>query len=131
MSVPHLFRITIPVGDIEAAAAFYARLLGTPGERVHVNRHYFQCGEVILACVEPPGDQAKYRPEDDQRILYFAVEDIEGAFERARQAGAPYVDEKIATQPWGEQSFFADDPFGNPLCFVKEGTRYTGGGRRA
>lgn len=129
MNVPHLFRITIPVDDIEAATTFYAQLLATPGERVWVNRHYFHCGDVILACVVPPGDPAKYRPEDDQRILYFAVDDIEAAFERARQAGCPYVDEAIAAQPWGERSFFADDPFGNPLCFVKEGTRYTGGTR--
>jgi hypothetical protein len=35
-------------------------------------------------------------------------------------AGAPVV------RPWGERSFYADDPWGNPLCFVEEGTVYAG-----
>jgi hypothetical protein len=28
--------------------------------------------------------------------------------------------------PWGERSFYAEDPWGNPLCFVEEGTFYRG-----
>ena len=32
----------------------------------------------------------------------------------------------IAVRPWGERSFYAEDPWGNPLCFVEEGTVYTG-----
>jgi len=33
----------------------------------------------------------------------------------------------IETQPWGERSFYCTDPFGNKLCFVEEGTTFTGG----
>ncbi len=32
----------------------------------------------------------------------------------------------IVVRPWGERSFYAEDPWGNPLCFVEEGTVYTG-----
>ncbi|MEV0398474.1 VOC family protein [Actinoallomurus sp. NPDC050550] len=32
----------------------------------------------------------------------------------------------IAVRPWGERSFYAQDPWGNPLCFVEEGTVYPG-----
>ncbi len=32
----------------------------------------------------------------------------------------------IVVRPWGEHSFYAKDPWGNPLCFVEEGTVYTG-----
>lgn len=126
MSTAQLFRATITVDDIEVAATFYARLFGTPGTRVWVNRHYFACGEVILECVVPPGDPARYRPQEDLRTLYFAVDDIEAAFERAREAGCRRIDDAIKTQSWGERMFFADDPFGNPISFVEEGTRYTG-----
>jgi hypothetical protein len=28
--------------------------------------------------------------------------------------------------PWGERSFYVEDPWKNPLCFVEEGTVYTG-----
>jgi hypothetical protein len=29
-------------------------------------------------------------------------------------------------RPWGERSFYADDAWGNPLCFVENGTVYPG-----
>jgi hypothetical protein len=28
--------------------------------------------------------------------------------------------------PWGERLFYAKDPSGNPICFVDEGTLFTG-----
>jgi hypothetical protein len=28
-------------------------------------------------------------------------------------------------RPWGERSFYAEDPWKNPLCFVEEGTVYS------
>ena len=32
----------------------------------------------------------------------------------------------INVWPWGERSFHAQDPWGNPLCFVEAGTVYSG-----
>ena len=32
---------------------------------------------------------------------------------------------EIIKRPWGEVSFYVTDPWGNELCFVKEGTLYT------
>lgn len=125
--MPRLFRLIVPVDDIEIATQFYSQILGSPGERIWVNRHYFCCGDIIIACVAPPGDVAQYRPQEDPRILYFAVHDLEAKFEQARQAGCRRVDKKIETQSWGERCFYAEDPFGNPLCFVDEKTRYLGG----
>ena len=52
MALPHLFRVILPVSDIEAAASFYARLLAMPGTRVSSGRHYFDCGGTILACYD-------------------------------------------------------------------------------
>ncbi len=32
---------------------------------------------------------------------------------------------EMIKRPWGEQSFYVTDPWGNELCFVQEGTLYT------
>jgi uncharacterized glyoxalase superfamily protein PhnB len=127
MSGPRVFRLIQPVDDIETAVAFYARVIGDPGERIALNRHYFTCGGVVLACVEAPLEHREPRPAKDPRIVYLAVDDVEATFEHVRTAGPQWIDDGIATQFWGERSFYADDPFGNPLCFVQEDTLYLGG----
>ena len=33
---------------------------------------------------------------------------------------------EIARRPWGEESFYASDPFGNGLCFVSRDSVFTG-----
>ncbi|MDT7805371.1 MAG: hypothetical protein QOI78_8804 [Actinomycetota bacterium] len=127
MSGPRVFRLIQPVDDIETAVAFYGRVLGDAGERIALNRHYFTCGSVVLACVEAPLERREPRPAKDPRIVYLAVDDVEATFEQVRAAGPRWIDDGIATQFWGERSFYADDPFGNPLCFVQEDTLYLGG----
>ena len=122
---PRLYRVILPVSDIERAAEFYGRLLGLEGERVSNGRHYFDCGGTILACVDPAGEGLEFRPNLDH--VYFAVADLEVAFERAKEAGCKWLEERIATRPWDERSFYARDPFGNPICFVDEKTVFTGG----
>jgi catechol 2,3-dioxygenase-like lactoylglutathione lyase family enzyme len=53
---PQLFRVILPVTDIEAAASFYARLLGMPGSRVSSGRHYVDCQGTILAFYDALAD---------------------------------------------------------------------------
>jgi len=48
MSGTHLFRVILPVSDIEAASDFYTQVLGMSGIRVSGGRHYFDCGGTIL-----------------------------------------------------------------------------------
>ena len=129
-----IFRTIVPVIDIDKGAAFYSALFGEPGERVSEERHYFDCGGVILACVQPfdheKGELAPaegFRPNPDH--VYFSVGDLDAAYEAAETAGPGRIDDEIATQPWGERSFYLQDPFGNPLCFVDEGTVFTGAGQ--
>ena len=45
-----LFRVILPVSDIDRAARFYGAVLGLEGVRVSNGRHYFDCGGTILAC---------------------------------------------------------------------------------
>lgn len=130
-----LFRVILPVSDIEKAAAFYAAVIGQEGQRVSPGRHYFDCEGTILACYDPKadGDAQEARPIPEP--LYIAADDLEGTFKRATEAGAAFSPEvvpdvgplgEIARRPWGEISFYASDPFGNPLCFVSRETVFTG-----
>ncbi len=121
-----LFRVILPVGDIKQAAAFYGTLLGAPGRRVSSGRHYFDCGETILACFDPraDGDPWDARPNPDH--VYFAVDDLEAALARARAAGCELRGDGIATRPWGERSFYGRDPWGNPICCVDAETVFRG-----
>jgi hypothetical protein len=63
------------------------------------------------------------------------VENLEGTLEACKQAGARFSEDappdvgplgKIAKRPWGEESFYVSDPFGNPLCFVSADSVFTG-----
>lgn len=130
-----LFRIIVPVSGIDAAARFYASVFGDAGERVSPGRHYFDCGGVIFACCDPQADGDGYDATPLSEPLYLAVDDLDACFERVQAAGAALSDEvvpdvgplgRIAERPWGEVSFYADDPFGNPLCFVRADTVFTG-----
>lgn len=129
-----LYRVILPVSDIERAASFYAAVLGAPGVRVSPGRHYFDCGGTILACFDPRADGDGYDLRPNPEHLYFAVADLEATFGAARTAGAAFVEGEvhgaamgeIHTRPWGERSFYVDDPFGNKICFVDETTLFTG-----
>jgi predicted enzyme related to lactoylglutathione lyase len=127
-----LYRVIVPVKNIEEAARFYAAVLGEPGQRVSGGRHYFggADGGAILACYSPrdDGDARKYgeewRPHPLQYV-YLSVEDLDAARQRCVAAGAKDITD-IARMPWGETMFYALDPFGNPISFVKSGTEFTG-----
>jgi len=124
---PRLFRLNLEVGDIDRAAAFYAELLGLEARPQMGARVYLNAGGVTLQVVQVPA------PHPAAKALYFAVADLDAVHAKAAAlgclsgedvhgtpAGAPTV------RPWGERSFYADDPWGNPLCFVEEGTLYEG-----
>jgi len=124
---PQLFRLNVEVADLEAAIRFYDTLLGIAGRRDRGARAYYDCGPVMLQVVEvaPPHTAAK--------ALYFTVKDLEAVFARAKSLNCLSTEAvhdasggEIAVRPWRERSFYADDPWGNPLCFVEEGTVYSG-----
>lgn len=125
-NVPKIFRIFVPVSDINEAADFYTSLLGIEGREIRGARCYFDCGPVILATVGNSGP-----PIADH--IYFSVTDIESVYGRAKELDCLETGEvhgaaagEIVRRPWGEVSFYARDPFGNGLCFVDENTLFTG-----
>lgn len=130
----HLFRVILPVADIERAAKFYTHVLGSAGERVSPGRHYFSSPEgtgPVFACYSPKedGDADEHgdawTPHPFQ-YMYFSTPDLESARERCLSAGATGVTQ-IEAMPWGETLFYALDPFGNPISFVRAGTEFVGG----
>ena len=61
------------------------------------------------------------------------MNDLETAYDRAKALKCLSREDVhdapgggIVVRPWGERSFYAEDPWKNRLCFVEEGTVYTG-----
>ena len=128
---PNLFRVILEVADLNSAVEFYSKLLGIEGRVLRGSRAYFDCGAVILEILDPsPGD---VKPTPNVGDVYFSVKDLERAHVRARELGCLSKEQvhdenagDIVTRPWGERSFYVEDPWGNGLCFVDEKTLYTG-----
>ena len=128
MAAPHLYRVILPVSDIDLAADFYRRVFQVDGQRVSPGRHYFDCNGVILACHDPSADgddigQAWIHHEN--QYLYFSVTDLAAVRMRIEEAGGRNLTE-IESMPWGERMFYALDPVGSRLSFVDVNTVFTG-----
>ena len=128
--VPQFFRLNIEVADLAAAIVFYTRLLGIQGRKQPGARVYFEAGPVTLQVVDV---SSVGKPHPAAKALYFTVKDLDAAFARAQALGCLSRESVhdapgggIVVRPWGERSFYAEDPWSNPLCFVEEGTVYTG-----
>lgn len=129
--IPQFFRLNVEVADLDRAIAFYTKLLGIEGRKQPGARVYYECGPVTLQVVDVSRGGAA--PHPAAKALYFTVKDLDPIFERAKELGclsAETVHDApgggIVVRPWGERSFYALDPWSNPLCFVEEGTVYTG-----
>jgi len=128
--VPNLFRLNVEVGDLDRAAEFYGKLFGLVGRKQAGSRCYFTCGAVTLQVVDV---SASGRPHPAAKALYFTVADLDAVFGRAKSLKCLSKEDvhgtsggAIAVRPWGERSFYAEDPWRNPLCFVEAGTVYSG-----
>ena len=131
-AAPALFRIILQVADLDQAEEFYGKLLGDRGRRIpYASRHYIDCGPVILALVNPVIDDETAKPMPD--YIYFAVDNLEEIHARAKELNCLATEDvhgaasgDIVKRPWGELSFYANDPWGNGLCFVDKTTLFTG-----
>lgn len=129
--VPSLFRINVEVGNLDEAKDFYSSLFGVEGRKQAGSRCYFDCGPVTLQVL----DVAAFggTPHPAAKALYFTVNDLDAVFERAKDLDCLSTESvhgtpagEIGVKPWGERSFYAEDKWHNPLCFVEAGTIYPG-----
>jgi len=104
--------------------------MGIQGRKQAGSRCYFECGPVTLQVLDVSSER---QPHPAPKALYFTVNNLEQVYLRAKSLkclSAEDVHEApgsgIVVRPWGERSFYVRDPWKNPLCFVEEGTVYTG-----
>jgi len=123
---PRLFRLNLEVGDVAQASNFYATLLGSEARMDRGSRCHVDAGGVSLQIVQVP------EPRPAAKALAFVTDDLDALHARAAQLACLSEDPvhgaragDIAVRPWGERSFYCDDPWGNPLCFVEDGTVYS------
>jgi predicted enzyme related to lactoylglutathione lyase len=128
--VPTLFRLNIEVGNLDEAVPFYSQLLGLEGRRQAGARCYFTCGAVTLQVVDVSSGGT---PHPAAKALYFVVNDLDAVHARAVALGGLSTEQvhgtsagAISVRPWGERSFYVEDKWANPLCFVEAGTIYPG-----
>lgn len=127
---PQFFRVNVEVGNLDAATSFYTKLLGVQGRKQAGARCYFDCGPVTVCVLDVSSNR---QPHPAAKALYFTVKNLEAAFHRANALGCLSREEVhdvpgsgIVVRPWGERSFYIEDPWKNPVCFVEDGTVYTG-----
>jgi len=130
VDVPSLFRINVEVGHLDQAADFYSKLLALEGRKQAGSRCYFTCGPVTLQVVDV---SSVGKPHPAAKALYFTVKDLDAVFARAKALGCLSREDvhgvsssTISVRPWGERSFYVEDQWKNPLCFVEAGTVYPG-----
>ena len=128
--IPKFFRLNVEVGNLESAISFYTKLLGVEGRKQAGSRCYFECGPVTLQVLDVSSQR---QPHPAAKALYFTVNDLEAVYERAKDLHCLSESDVhdaagggIVVRPWGERSFYVHDSWGNPLCFIEEGTVYTG-----
>ena len=126
--VPSLFRIALEVNNLERARAFYEELLGVKGRKLPGSRLHFNCGPAVLQIIDVSASGPSHPTAGP---IYFSVPNLEAVHKRAKKLkclSIELVHEKpggaILVRPWGERSFYADDPWFNALCFVEAGTEY-------
>ena len=129
--VPSLFRINVEVGNLDEAKDFYSELFGVEGRKQAGSRCYFDCGPVTLQVLDVSAFGGA--PHPAAKALYFTVNDLDAIFARAQALGCLSEEDvhgtsggEISVRPWGERSFYAEDKWHNPLCFVEAGTIYPG-----
>lgn len=121
-----LYRVILPVSNIEVATEFYRKVLNQDGKRVSGGRHYFDCDGTILACFDAKADGDDFEAKPNPDHIYISVKNLNEIYARISNWDENLIVDPINTQPWGEKTLYVKDPFGNPLCFVDEKTIFTG-----
>ncbi|MFJ3394962.1 VOC family protein [Leifsonia aquatica] len=113
--------VTVPVPDQDAALAFYRDVLGC---EVRYDGEPWPGARMIE--VVPPGSSVGIvlLPADSEIpvALRLGTPDAHAAFARVQKAGVALHNHEPITIDDGAPMFFFDDPFGNGLVYIEEGS---------
>ena len=119
-----LFRVVIPVSDIEQAATFYYKVFGIQGKRISSGNHFFDLNGCSLVCYDPLANGDRLGQgwlHHEKQHICFSVKNLDSTYIRVKNLPDAELDSEIQVVA-GERLFYARDPFGNPICFVDEKT---------
>ena len=111
-----LNQVTVTVGDIDAALAFYAKL----GLKLIVKSpHYarFMCPQGDSTFSIHVGEPSA----NPSTVVYFENDDLDALVERLRAVGL-HFDTDPADQHWLWREARLRDPSGNPICLFRAGS---------
>ena len=129
-----LFRVVLPVSNIDVAESFYADLFGQQGSRISGGRHYFRCGSVILACYDPwadgddPAGGWKLHPH---QVLSLAVDDLEATLTHLRTLQGAHIDSEIEITSVGRAELLCPRSVRQPALLRRSHNHLHGRGARA
>ena len=112
-----LVQARLVTDDVEALAAFYARLVAA---HVTLNDYYVEvpAGPATIGFSKRrfteyhEDDAARPGSPHDVLVLDFEVSDVDAEYERVASLGVEWV-MPPTTQPWGNRSMIFRDPDGN------------------
>jgi hypothetical protein len=121
VKAPALFRINIEVSDDGARVARRGCAAGPAAVRGRARVFRGRRDSQVVGCMAASRREGAVLPrrepvhERAKKLGWLSKEKVHG------EPGG-----EIAVRPWGERSFYAKDAWGNPLCFVEDGTVYPG-----
>lgn len=124
-----LYRVILPVTDIEKAVTYYSAIFETPGKRVSPGRHYFNLDGTILAFYDPTADGDGFGEGwrfHEHQFVYISTSQLDYIHNRIKSLGGQKVLTPIESMPWGERLFYLTDAFACNICFVDAETVFVG-----
>ncbi len=93
-----LFRVVLPVSDIELAAEFYFQVLGVKGKRISTGKHFFECEGFTLSCYDPLANGDKLGQgwmHHENQYTFFSVKNLDAIFFRLMKIPDAEIDSNI------------------------------------
>ncbi len=114
-------QIAVTVRDLPRATAFYRDTLGVPFLFEVPGMAFFQTGDVRLMIGLPEHETQAF-----SSILYFKVDDINGAYADLKERGVPFTHEPRLIHRGSTSDLwlaFFNDPDGNTMALMSEVAR--------
>lgn len=119
VSLGPIGQIALTVSDIERSVEFYGGALGMTKIFAAPNLAFFDNGGVRLMLNSGEGE-----PSGERSVIYYSVDDIQGAYGRLASAGVEFNDEPHiihSSENYELWMAFFKDPDGNLLAIMDEG----------